>query len=45
VWQDAQGQSWVSYNSPDYLQERHHLPENLVANIALIEKLAAEITA
>lgn len=42
VAEDAQGKVWVSYNSPDYLKERHDLPENLVANIAVVETLAAK---
>jgi uncharacterized protein (DUF302 family) len=40
VWQDAQKNVWVSYNSPDYLRERHSLPENLVQNIAVVDALA-----
>src|ERR1700720_4896979 len=23
VWEDGEGKVWVSYNSPDYLKERH----------------------
>jgi uncharacterized protein (DUF302 family) len=42
VAEDAQGKVWVSYNSPDYLKERHGLPENLVANIAVVGTLAAK---
>jgi uncharacterized protein (DUF302 family) len=42
VWEDAEGEVWVSYNSPDYLQERHGFPADLVKNIAgvgaLVEK-------
>jgi uncharacterized protein (DUF302 family) len=41
VWQDAGGQVWVSYNSPQYLKQRHGLPSELVANIAVVEALAA----
>ena len=41
VWQDAGGQVWVSYNSPQYLKERHGLPSELMANIAVVETLAA----
>jgi hypothetical protein len=33
---------WVSYNSAEYLKERHGLSENLVANIAVVETLAAK---
>ena len=42
VAEDAQGKVWVSYNSAEYLKERHGLPENLVANIAVVETLAAK---
>jgi uncharacterized protein (DUF302 family)/uncharacterized membrane protein YidH (DUF202 family) len=41
VWEDAQGQAWISYNSPDYLRERHGLPQDLLQNIAVVETLAA----
>ena len=23
VWESAEGQTWISYNSPEYLQQRH----------------------
>lgn len=23
VWEDVQGKAWISYNSPEYLKERH----------------------
>jgi uncharacterized protein (DUF302 family) len=42
VWQDNQGKVWVSYNSPEYLKERHNLPADLVPNIAVVEVLAAK---
>ena len=42
VWEDAQGQVWASYNSPAYLAERHHLPVDLLRNIAGIEALVAK---
>jgi uncharacterized protein (DUF302 family) len=45
IWEDEQGQSWVSYNDPQYLAERHGLPQNLVQNIAFVETLAASIAA
>ena len=41
VSEDAQGKVWLSYNSPEYLKERHGLPSNLLSNIAVIETLAA----
>jgi uncharacterized protein (DUF302 family) len=40
IWQDSGGKVWISYNSAAYLQERHHLPPELVKNIAVIEALA-----
>jgi uncharacterized protein (DUF302 family) len=39
AWQDEQGQVWLSYNSPDYLQQRHGFPTELVRNIAGIGAL------
>ena len=42
VWEDREGQVRVSYNSPDYLQQRHGLPQELLQNIAVVETLAAK---
>jgi len=36
AWQDEQGQVWLSYNSPEYLQQRHGFPMELMKNIAVI---------
>jgi len=41
VREDDNGRVWVSYNSPDYLKERHGLPQELLHNIAVVETLAA----
>src|SRR5206468_13032222 len=42
AWQDATGQVWLSYNTPEYLKDRHGLPDELIKNISgsggLIEK-------
>lgn len=35
---------WVSYNRPEYLKERHDLPQDLLQNIAVVENLAAYAT-
>ena len=43
IWQDDQGKVWVSYNSPEYLAERHGLPPNLTQNIGFMETLAANV--
>ncbi len=40
VWEDAAGKVWISYNSPAYLQARHHLPDELLVNIAVLDSLA-----
>src|SRR5271154_1689551 len=40
VAEDSQGKVWISYNSAEYLQERYDLPQNLLPNIAVVEKLA-----
>ena len=39
AWEDAGGKVWLSYNSPQYLKERHQLPEDLLKNIAGIRPL------
>jgi uncharacterized protein (DUF302 family) len=41
VAEDAQGKVSISYNSPEYLKERHGLPETLMPNIAVVQALAA----
>jgi uncharacterized protein (DUF302 family) len=42
VWQDDEGKVWLSYNSPNYLKERHAIPENLLQNIAGIDAICSE---
>jgi uncharacterized protein (DUF302 family) len=39
AWEDEQGKVWLSYNSPEYLQERHGFPPDLIKNIAVIGAL------
>jgi uncharacterized protein (DUF302 family) len=34
ISQDAQGKVWLSYNTSQYLAERHSIPAELVKNIA-----------
>ena len=45
AWEDADGAVMVSLNAPEYLEARHELPHELVANVAgaraLIEAAAA----
>jgi uncharacterized protein (DUF302 family) len=42
VAEDAEGKVWVSYNSPEYLQQRHGVPEELTKNIAVVGALVAK---
>lgn len=42
IWEDFDGAIWISYNSPEYLQQRHRFPIELIKNIAgVIELLKA----
>ncbi|MGF1527697.1 MAG: DUF302 domain-containing protein [Candidatus Competibacterales bacterium] len=36
VWQDEMGQTWLSYNDPQYLMERHQLGEGCATPIQRI---------
>ena len=40
LWEDLDGRVWLTYNTPAYLRERHDLPQALLENIAVVEKLA-----
>jgi uncharacterized protein (DUF302 family) len=42
VWQDEAGKVWASYNSPEYLRERHGVPADLMQNIAVVVAIAAK---
>jgi len=42
VAEDENGKVWVSYNAPEYLQQRHGVPEELVKNIAGVGALVAK---
>jgi uncharacterized protein (DUF302 family) len=42
IWEDGQRKVWVSYDSLEYLQERHGVPDELLKNIAVVETLAAK---
>jgi uncharacterized protein (DUF302 family) len=44
VWEDANGGTWLSFNSPDYLRERHGLPDDVmkpVSGVAALVEAAA----
>lgn len=42
AWEDDEGAVWLSCNAPEYLEARHNLPHDLLANISglipLLEK-------
>lgn len=40
VAEDAAGKVAISWNEPEYLQQRHGFPAELLANIAVVGKLA-----
>ncbi|MFZ0322031.1 MAG: DUF302 domain-containing protein [Candidatus Sulfotelmatobacter sp.] len=42
IAEDAQGKVWVSYNTPEYLQQRHGIPDELVKNISGVGALVAK---
>jgi uncharacterized protein (DUF302 family) len=42
VWEDEHGATWLSYNTPEYLRDRHNIPAELMQNIAVVEVLAAK---
>ena len=45
VWQDEGGKVWVSYNTTEYLKQRHNIPDDLVKNIAVIGPLLQSVVA
>jgi uncharacterized protein (DUF302 family) len=44
VWEDAEGQVWVSANTAAYLRERHGLSLEFLPTLAAVEALAAAAT-
>jgi len=43
VSQDDNGKVWVSYNSIEYLKNRHHIPDDLLKNIGGIVPIAESV--
>lgn len=39
VWEDQEGKVWLACNSPEYLQQRHGVPADLIKNIAGVEAM------
>ena len=42
ITEDEEGKTWVTYNSPEFLQQRHSVPEDLIKNIAGVGTLVAK---
>jgi uncharacterized protein (DUF302 family) len=42
VWEDANGKVWITHNSPEYLRDRHGVPEDLIKNISVVGALVAK---
>jgi uncharacterized protein (DUF302 family) len=34
VWEDESGKTWIAWNTPEYLQQRHGFPAELIKNIS-----------
>jgi uncharacterized protein (DUF302 family) len=45
VWEDAGGKVWLSYNSSEYLKQRHNIPDDLIKNLAVIGPLLQSVIA
>jgi uncharacterized protein (DUF302 family) len=43
VWEDAAGNAWVSYNSPEYLKTRHNIANDLLTNFSGIGSLLEKV--
>jgi uncharacterized protein (DUF302 family) len=39
VWEDADGKTWLAYNDPQYIVQRHAIKSNLGANLAAVVPL------
>jgi uncharacterized protein (DUF302 family) len=39
VWEDGSGKTWIAWNAPEYLQQRHGFPAELIKNIAGVSSL------
>ena len=36
VWEDAEGKTWLAYNDPEYIVQRHAIEGKLGANLAAV---------
>lgn len=42
VWEDISGKTWLSFNSPAYLQQRHGVANEFLPVLSVVEALAAK---
>jgi len=42
VAEDKSGKTQVTYNSPEYLQQRHGVPQDLIKNISIVGALVTQ---
>jgi uncharacterized protein (DUF302 family) len=45
IWEVAGNKVWVTYNSAEYLQQRHNIPPELLKNIAILGDLLKTVVA
>jgi uncharacterized protein (DUF302 family) len=45
VWEDAEGKTWLAYNDPKYIVQRHGVESNLSANLAAVIPLLERVVA
>ena len=43
IWEDRESKCWISYSSPDYLQNRHDLPSELAQPLRAVGSFANKI--
>lgn len=39
IWENSDKKVWVSFNTPEFLAERHHIPSALLGNISGVAQL------
>lgn len=43
IWEDGTGRVWLTYNAPEYLKNRHDIPESLAEHLNTFEELLREV--
>lgn len=42
VWEDETGKVWLTYNAPEYLENRHDLPESMIGSLYKLADVLSE---